>query len=205
MRQQHETRRGLGTTLDEDVGRLALVHRQRELVDLERDAVQKILRRDPRRSNTARDEDAHGSEREETADEVLGARFFCDLVVVVENEPGVLGPPRQILREDLGERLDVLGRRRQRAEVSAEPRIAVVDDRGRAARDPERKRSHIGGRSPSREPGRATPVAHDPLLREGRLPVAGGADQHSDTRLGCIEEREQPGSLDDPVLTDPYV
>jgi hypothetical protein len=81
--------------------------------------------------------------------------------------------------------------------------IAVVHDRRTSTSEAERKRSDVSGGGTGREPGRSSALASHPLLGEGRLAVSGWSDEHADARLRLVEEREQPGPLDDPALADP--
>ena len=68
-------------------------------------------------------------------DEVLGTRFLCDLVVVVDDEPCVGGPLAEVFAEDLGECLDVLRRCWEGAQMSTQAGVAIRDDRRGALGD----------------------------------------------------------------------
>ena len=164
-----------------------------------------MLRSYPTWTHAARDQELDGRERDEGLDEVLRLRLRRDLVVVVEDEPGVRRPLGEVFAENLGEGLRVLGGSRKRTQVLAESVVAVVDEgRGGGLRDAERESRDIGGRRTRRVPDADAPVAYDPLLGERGLPVPGRSDQRADARLGLVEEREQPGPLDDPALSDPW-
>ena len=180
-------RRRVVAPLDEDVGGLALVHRQRGLGDLERLAVEPILGRDPRRADAARDQELHRRDGDERLDESPRHGVLRDLVVVVDDEPRIRRPGVEILAEDLRERLDVLGRRRERAHVRSEPLVAVFDDRGGALRDTECERGDVRRRRARREPRGASTVARDPLLGERRLSVPSGSDEHPHARLRLVQ------------------
>jgi hypothetical protein len=141
---------------------------------------------------------------DERGDEVLGSRLLGDLVVVVDDEPPVRGPGGEILAQDLGERVDVLGWRRKRPQMLAQTMVTALDEGGRAPRDAERQRSDVGRRRPRCEPHSNSTVTRDPLLGQRRLPVAGGRDEHPHTRPGLVQKRIQTRALDDPALADPY-
>ena len=145
-----------------------------------------------------------GDGAHEGFDEVLGRRLLGDLVVVVDDEPRVGGPVREVLAEDLGQRLGRSPRAREAPAGARAAGVAVVDESWRASRDSERKRGDVGRRRARREPRARATVAHHPLLGECRLAVAGRSDERPHARLRLVEEREQPRSLDDPALADPY-
>jgi hypothetical protein len=65
-------------------------------------------------------------------------------VIIVDDEPGVFGPLGEVFGDDLGERLDVLTRGGEGAEVFSQAVIAALDDRRRTARDSERERRDVG-------------------------------------------------------------
>jgi len=50
-------------------------------------------------------------------DEALCLRLLGDLMVVVDHDPGLVGPVGQVFGQDLGENTDVLSRRREGAKV----------------------------------------------------------------------------------------
>jgi hypothetical protein len=52
----------------------------------------------------------------------------ADLLVLVDDEPAVARPGIEVLTEDLGEDVDILGRRRNSAEMLAKTDVAVGDD-----------------------------------------------------------------------------
>ncbi len=124
-------------------------------------------------------------------------------MVVVQDEPRVLGPGSEVLAEDLRQRLDVLGRRGKRPQMFAQTVIAVVDELRSGPCDSERQCGNIGRRRSGGEPDTHATVAYHPLLGECRLAVARRRDEHPHARLGVVEDREQPRPLDDPALADP--
>ena len=112
VREQDQPRCGARTPADENVCSLAVVHRERRLIHLERISVHELLRGDPRGAEATRDEERDGRGRHERLDEVLCARLCGDLVVVVDHEPRVGRPLPEVLSENLGQRLGVVRGRR---------------------------------------------------------------------------------------------
>src|SRR5262249_21182122 len=100
------------------------------------------------------------------------------------------GPCGEVLAEDLGERLHVLGRSGQRSQMLSKTLIAALDDRRGGSSEAEREGGDVGGGRTGRGPGRSAAVARHPLPGESCLAVSGGGDEHPDTRLRLVEERE---------------
>ena len=117
------------------------VHRELRLIHLDdQPAVHERAAADPRGALTARDEDLDGQvlSRPEQLDEVLSMWLLAELLVFVEDQPGVLWPRSQILTDDLGEHVDVGGGSGDRLEVRAEALVASRDDLRRRSRETER-------------------------------------------------------------------
>jgi hypothetical protein len=199
VRELREPRRRGRASLGEDVLGLVTVHGEVALLELEHRAVEDVARVDPRRALTRRDQEPDLRDGDERPDELLRLGCAGDRLVLVDDEPGARRPGLEVLAEDLRERRNAIGGSWDRFEVRAQARVAVLDDRQRCLRDPERKSGDVDRRGSRAEPRTATTVTGDPLLGERGLSVPCGRNQHPDVRPRFVEERIQPWTLDDPA------
>ena len=121
-------------------------------------------------------------------------------LVIVEREPCVARPLRQVLREQLGERFHVLLGRAGRAKSLPHSPAGVRDDLGRRSRKSYGKRSDVGSGGEPRVP--PAPSRREPLSGERCLAVPRGCDEHDHGRRRIVEQSRQPRPLDQ-MLTVP--
>ncbi|HET6624560.1 MAG TPA: hypothetical protein VFG70_08515 [Gaiellaceae bacterium] len=184
--------------MTEDLSGLAAVHRERDLVQLEDLSVEQRPSRDPRRTLAGGDENLYRRHGDERLDESLGVASPRDLLVLVDDDPRVWRPVAEVLSEDLGERIGVLGRCGHGAQVLAQPLVGTCDERRRRARETQRQGGDVPRGAADDEPRALPSLVRHPMLGEGGLAVARRGDEQPHTGVRGVQQRVEPVPLDDP-------
>ena len=189
----------LGARSVENLLDLVRAHRELVLRDLEDISVEDAPGGDPRRAHAARDQDLHRRALDDRLDEPLRRDRCGKVLVVVDDEPAVVGPLVEILgqhlREDHHLALGVLCDRESLEQAAT----GAVHDRAARARQRACRHGDVCRRGSCAEPADDAVVARSPLLGQDRLPVPRAGDERSDARLRPVERADQPGALDDPA------
>ena len=119
---------------------------------------------------------------DQSCDKTLGFFGSGDLVVVVDDEPAVARPGREVLIRDLRKNVDLRGGARECPQMLAQAHLAVGHELGSSSRQPERQGCHIGRRPARRGPFPPAASGIDPLLGQNSLPVTAGATSVSHGR-----------------------
>jgi hypothetical protein len=115
------------------------------LPDFENLAVEDVARRDPRWPLASCQEDLQRTAADKIFNEAFRLSRAGDLLVVVDDEPGIVRPALEVFAEDLCQDRGAAGRGRDGAKVLPQPNLASFDDDRRRAGDPERERGDVRG------------------------------------------------------------